>query len=534
MPRTGSRNVGLGASPAAVSRHTLVILAAAVVCLSAATTGCDRDDDSPETTEEVTEEADEAESQQQLPDGAVAYGGDVEVTIDDVVDAVERLRLVAPGAEDGELPSHEPEWMKQPQAQLNVLRNLVHFAVVRAAADERDIEVSDDEIQELVEDHSQLRRYLPLFDDTDGAEELREQLAEFGLDADDVRHLAVDMALDERLKDHLAEEFPDDKLWGIYQQSRDTADVVAVKLHNTPNSAEIDRAVSQYDAEIRSHFRENRDRYVSPPRADVAIVRQQRGAEPDTDRLEEAAERLDAGEDLDRIADDLELTAEHDVTVSRHEAPSAHDDADIGDTGVVLDTRRGPYAWRLMEYHPPERRSLDRPLKREIASRILREQEGITPANRQRAQQARDILADADTGEPLDGEAIEKLVAELEDQGFEAIHTDEFSLHHAGVVPELGLAEELIEALKERDLDDPVTEPILERNTVFVARLVDRGYPDREQFEENRDEFRTEFLERNRDRLVEDFVRQYQGEHDLQMSVGPIAEHFGVIEQKRR
>ena len=42
----------------------------------------------------------------------------------------------------------------------------------------------------------------------------------------------------------------------------------------------------------------------------------------------------------------------------------------------------------------------------------------------------------------------------------------------------------------ELSLDQPVTEPVLDRDRVLVARLVDRQLPDREAFEEERDESR--------------------------------------------
>lgn len=500
----------------------------AIFAIVAATTlwpGCDRNgdtDDATETSPEAVEDTDDL----------VVSGGELEITVDDVEQAVERLRLLAPGVEHGEIPDQSPEWMKAPQAQINVVRNLTHFHVVRLAAAERDIAITPADEVAFLADHDPLSRYLPVLQNGDEADDLRRELEQVGLDVTDVRHLVHDMVLAEKLREELADEFTDEKLWALYQQAHDEADLVVVEIRNTPGSREIDRAVDQYDAEIRAHYRENRSRYQTPKRALVTLLHTDSDREVDVDILEEAAGRL-ADEAPEALADELDLVVERDVDVTRHENPAAHT-SEVGDTGHVEKSRRGAYAWRLDEIHPPETRSLDRPLRRQIASRVLRDEEGITPKNLRRAEEAQQLLATPEPEDALSEDAIEALVERLEEAGFDATHTGVFSLRGRGVIPDIGLAEKLIGAVDDVDLDDPITDPVLERDVVYVARLVDRSVPDRQEFDEKQDQFRKEFLERNRDQLVSDYVANYERTHGVDYSLQPLSERFGIYDKKQR
>lgn len=505
-------------------RATLATIFAMLIVSSPLVAGCDRgDDEDDESPSQVTDE----EPGDPVEDGVVAAGDDFRVTIEDVEQAVERMRLVTPG----EVPTDEPEWIKQPQAQATMVRNLVHFQVVRQAADERGLEPNDDEIRQVVADHPQLQRYIPLIDgeDSDDADQLRRQIGEVGLNVSDILQLAEDIAYNEAMIAHLADEFPDDKLWNFYQIAEDTADLIIATVRNTPASHEIDRAVNQYDRQIRAHFRDNRDRYQTPSKA--TITKLVPHGNPDLDVLQQAADRLDGDEDPAEIADDLNLELNTGVDVSRFRNPQAHQ-SDIGDTGVLTDPRLEPYAWKLDEFIEPERRSLDRPLRREIASKVLREQEGITPVNEQTARQARELLADPGAGEPLDDDTVDTLIASLEEQDFDVTRTGEFSVRIGGPIPELGLAENLSEAILKLDLDDPVTDLVLDRNQINVARLIDRSEPDRDQFEAERDEFRAEFIEQNESRLVSDFVEEYKEDHGIEVYPRAVAEHFGIVQPK--
>ena len=503
-----------------------VLIALLVLCI--APIGCERDDASPSSDDEPTQQSQDEDVFQQRDD-LVAYGGggDIELTVDDVETAVERTRLVAAGVEDGDIPQGEPDWIQFPHAQSNLVRQLLHFQIVRRIASERGIDISAADETSMIAGHDQLQRYLPLFQNGEGAEELRDELADVGLDIDDVRHLAHDMILNDKLVEEVADEFPDEQLWAIYQEARDTADVVVASLHNTPTSTEIDRAVEQYDRQIREHFRDNRDRFIRPAQLEATTLT---GDDDDRDALQRAAERLDDGDSPDDVADDMGLELRTDVALSRHRTPQAAN-ADIGDTGIS-ESRHGAFVWQLDDRTEAERRSLDRPLRREIASQILRDEEGITPSNQQRAEQAQQILSDVDSANGLDDDVIAELVDELQQHDFEAVHTGHFSIRQAPRIPEIGLAENLQTAIATLDFDDPVSQPVIDRNKIHVARLLERNEPERDTYEDERDEFRAQFMERNRDRLLDQLIGEYRENLDLQVSTQALADHFGVIDDK--
>ena len=502
-------------------RASLVTFFILLFALTNLVAGCDRDDDDTSLDDRIRTSEDAG-------DALVVYGGEIEITVDDVARTVDRLRLLAVDVDEGGIPDESPEWMKAPQAQISVVQNMAHFQVVRREAGERDITITPADEVEFIAEHEPLKRYLPLLQGEDDDGILQDELDAVGLDVDDVRHLVHDMLLTKKLREILADEFSEDKLWAIYQQSRDEADLVLARIRNTPASAEIDRAVDQYDEEIRAHYRENRSRFRTRPRVKTTILKA--SSSQDIEVLEEASQRLADG-DPEQVSEEMDLELESDVDVSPNENPEAHR-AEVGDTGVVAEGPRGPYAWLVDEKIEASTRSLDRPLRRQIASQILREEEGITPSNRLRAQEAAEILSQVDSGRPLEDDEVEALVTALEDADFDAFHTDVFSLHARGVIPEVGLAREVTAAVRDLDLDDPVTEPILDRNNVYVARLVERGHASRDEFEAELDEFREQFLERNKDRFVEQFVREYQNEQGVNFDLEPVAEHFGVIDKK--
>lgn len=503
-------------------RASTIAVAASLVLAAPVVAGCDRGEDDEDDLE------DRIRSPEDELDDVVVFGGELEITIDDVDEAVERLRLLAPGVEDGQIPDDDPDWMKMPQSQINLVRNVVRFEVIRKAADDRELEVSSQDKVEFLADHEQLHRYRPLAENGDGADALRRELHAVGLDEDDVFHLVEDMVLEQKLQTALADEFSDDQLWAVYRQTYDEADVVVVSVPNTPESYEIDRAVDQYDEQIRAYYREHRDRYTTPRRVEATLLESDGGGRAG---LEEAAERL-GDEAPHEVADDLGLSVRSDVEISPQVDPDVYD-AEAGDTGVVTEYARGPYAWHVDEVEEPQTRKLDRPLRREIGSRILRQQEGITPANRQRAQTAREILKEPDAGEPLDEDQISALMDRLEQEGFDVTHSDYFSVHGSGVVPGVGLAESLFEAIGGLDLDDPVTEPHLDRNDVRVARLVDRNHPDRDTFEDEADDFRRDFVDHNKQRFVDQYIQEYKLEQEVNFHFAVVSEHYGTIDRHK-
>ncbi len=511
----------------------LLVLVAALLISGGLLGACDSpaDDEPPEAveTDEPTEE--------DTPDETlIASGGAVHLSLEDVEAAVHRMRLIAPRDSQGRLPEGDPEWMSSPQAQIALVRNLVHFQIVRHGAAERGITVTRDDVVAFIGEHDELRQYLPLFavdaDENELAISLTEELESLDLSIDDVTHLAEDMIYGEKLRDHLAEEFTDDQLWAIYQTARDEADLLVLQLHNTPTSEEIDQAMDRFDAEIRALYRDERERFRRPAivRATLLTAPPEMARQQATEALAEAARRLPT-DPPEEIANDLGLIPRVDRRIRPADSPEAFAAAP-GESGVSLEASGGSSAWLVVDRTDEGIRPLDRSLRRELASEMLRSQ-GITPSNLEQAQRLRAILTDDLRGRPLQESEIDSLKDRLAQETDAAIHhTELFSVRASAVVPGLGLAEDLMEVVKELDFDDPVTEPVLDRNRIFVARLVDRRFPDRDTYEEEREEFRETFVERNRSLLVDQFVTRYQQEEGVSIQLGPLGDRYGTIAKK--
>ncbi len=486
--------------------------------------GCDSDD------------SDDQDRQQRLVDDdniddLVVFGRDIEITIDDVIDAVDRTRLLAPQAPE-EIPSGEAEWMAQPQAQVGLVRNVVRAHIVRQAAAQRDISLSPRDELERIDDFPQLAKYRPLFEkgDPPEGESMEQQLQSSGLSVNDVRRLVQDAALEDKLKQALADEVDEEMLWPIYQAARDEIDILVVEMMSTPSSQEIESALQTYDREIRAHYRDNRQQFQIPARLHSTLLRPQG---PDAHAsLEEAAQRLADGDDPDAIADDLNMEHIPDFDLTARDLPDLGDGEDtIGETGVQTESPRGDFAFRIDDRTDSEIRSLDRPLRREIASRLLRDIEGITPSNQESAQKAVDILAQLDADETIDDNTIKETIQALSDEGFDAHRTQPFSLQGNQVVPGVGLVEQFFEHLKELSFDDPVTDPVLDRNKIYIARLLDRSRADRDEFDDNYEEFRVQFLEANRSRLLDEYIRREQLERDINFHFAALGNVFGHMDK---
>ncbi len=497
----------------------IAIFATLLIASSVFFIACDRsDDDGDDLQDRIRSPHDDIED-------LVVFGGDIEITVDDVDKAVHRLRLLAPGVAQGQIPEGDPDWMQNPMTQINVVRQLLRYRIIRKATAERGIEITAADETSFLANHDPLKRYLPVLQNGDEAETLRQELAAVDLDIDDVRHLVHDMVLEKKLQEQLAQEFSDERLWAMYEQVYDEADIIVVSIANTPRSYEIDRAVEQYDSEIRTYYRENRHRYTRPRRVEATLLH----ATEDLSVLQEAAQRLADGEAPQKVAEELDLRLESDVGLNPKSDPEAYE-ADTDGVGLTKEGPRGPHVWMIDDVEEAHTRQLDRSLRREIGSQVLRKEEGITPANREQAQKAREILSDIDASGPLDEEELQALLKKLEEEDFDALHTDFFSVHGSGVIPQIGLSENLFEAIGQLDFDDPVTDPVLDRNDVRVARLVGRNYPDREAFEQDYDQFRDEFIEANRHRMVDDFVRNYQLEREVSFHLAALGDRYGTPE----
>lgn len=467
----------------------------------------------------------------------LAYGGPIELTIDDLTTLVERSRLFSQRDDQGRLPQEEATWMAMPQAQVSMVRSLIQMEIYRYAAQERELTASEEEILRAITEDSRLYVYSPLLlSDSEEREEshlyLLSELESLGLSLEDIRTIGKEMVLQEKLKDLLAEEFPEETLRAIYNESNNEIDLVVVQFNNSPTSEEIDSAIQALDSSIRARYREQRERYFIPGQTVNTVLRiPDFQAEERSPRvLSEAFTRLQGGEDLVDIARELDLEIRENLIVSALENREAYH-AEPGQVGIARRSRQGPYVWRLEKRITGERRPLDRPLRREIASELLRES-GILPSRQEQANQAREIFSRFQSDKPLSEQEVEALLAALTEAGFRAHQTDFFSLRTQPPIPGIGLAENFYEEVQTLTWDEPIAGPALDRDLVILGLMVGRTFPDQEGYERDRADFRESFLESNRERLLDQFAMDFQRNREIKINMSVVHNHYGQATKK--
>lgn len=504
--------------------------------LSSFLPGCHREDpSSPETNRHSPDDAASEEPDEQDLGNYLAYGDGIRLTIEDLDTFIHRTRLISPRDESGRIPRGEPTWMAMPQAQLSMVRSLVEARVLQELAKENNLEVTDQEAIDALADVDTLAGYSPLFADPDDLDEdtratrehLEAELSELDLDREDILFVSRQVVLQTKVQDALAESFSEEMLRAIYREAHNEIDLVIAAITNSPSSAEIDAAVQRLDSAIRARYRDQRERYFTLGQTMSTVLRiPEEAQDVDAPALMEAAyARARGGEDLVAIAQDLQLVAIDNVQMNAIQNREAYN-SQPGDVGIVRQAPGGPFVWKLKERLPGERRPLDRPLRREIASELLREA-GIVPSRRVQAQEAQALLSSFDADEALTKEQIDTLVAELEAAGFRAHHTDLFSLRTNGPIPGIGLAEEFSAKLEDLTWESSVTEPTLSRDQILVARMVHRKHPRDEDFDAERDDFREDFLLNNLDRILAQHLMKWQQEHDVRVNMSLVHQHYG-------
>lgn len=506
-------------------RFTLPSLALALLM---GLTACDSTRESaPESGSPAAEEAPAEQAQERpAPTTEVIRGEGVTLTLGEVEKAVDRLRIFAPRNEDGSFAEPDERWFRTPQAQSSLVNNLLHFEVMRLAAEEWELSITPEDRIKLVREQEQLTPFLPLFEESEQSAALRQHLNEAGLSEDDVRHLVDDMVYAEKVHQQLVERFDDEALWAIYEAANDTATLVVVRGTNTPTSREIDEAVVAMADEIEAYYRDNPQRYMRPETARLTVLRPQGGDKPEAVR--EAARRLEAGEDAEAIAAGLGLELRPEAFLIKPENPAIFED-DASDIGFEMSGPRGQYAYKVLERMAPEPLELTRPLKREIASHLMRTR-GVVDSARRRLEPALGIMESFPTGEALSDARIESMITELENAGFEAVRSEPFSLQGQGIVPGVGLAEEVVEATAALSLNDPTVDaPVKSRDDVYVFRMVDRSRADRADFEAEREAFREQFMARNARRFTQELVHKTRDERNITLNLEPVRQRYPLM-----
>jgi hypothetical protein len=474
------------------------------------------------------------------PETVLAGAGDIEVTFGDYQRFMRRSLLVAPRT-NGQLPDAVPPARRaSARAQKGAVRTLLRRAVVGRLAEDHGIEVTGDDIREAVRSDETLATFLPLLEgrrdedaSTTDVPELPEELG-----PEDVEALARYRVRERKVRDALLESIDPDRLWRIYQKQHDTVRLAFVERSNAPTPENVDAFVrrdrQRDDSRIRAYFETHESRYRRPKLVEVQLLRPSSDDEVDTSTLERAVERLESGDAPGEVADDLGFRHESEAYFQRREHPDAFE-AERGDVGYRTSGPRAPHVWRVEGWREAQEPELSRPIRRQIASRLM--QESVVPSVRKELERAleimREVESESDGG--LSKEALDRLRTRLDEAGFELKTTESFGRDSDDYVPGMGLAEPVFERAFELTPEAPVADaPILARGDAYAIRLLDRQTPSRKQFEAEMESFRKDVVERRRDVIVSNVVRDWLNRHDVSFDLRPLQVAYGVLRKKKK
>lgn len=451
---------------------------------------------------------------------------DIEVTFADYEEALRRSLLTAPEGVD-ELPE---ERLAMPRFQLSMARNLVRSAIIVREAERRDLEATEDEKIEALSSHSRLEPLAEILaeDDADDG-----RLEEHGLDRSDIDEMATELVYEEKLEESLLDDLDEEALWEEWKREHDRFELLVVSAPNAPRGEELDAFIDEHGDRIEEHFEENRNDYRDPRMVRLLRLIPDGSNSGDRETFEEAATRLEEGQNPEEIADNLGLRVDENALLVREENPDAFASKE-GEAGVHMGRPKGPYAWRVEGFRDPGEAELDRAIEREIGAELYSSEE-IVGSRGERIEEAIGVLEDLPTDDEgrVDDGALEEAIEKLEQMDLRVEHTDSFPRNERGFIPGVGLAEEVAEhAFEELTLDDPTAdEPILSREKVWAVRLLDRQRPDRREFEKEKDDFEEELRDRLEDRIVGDFVSRFQDEHEVEYDLHPLRVEYGTLQK---
>ncbi|MFW5966246.1 MAG: hypothetical protein ACOCV2_01955 [Persicimonas sp.] len=514
-----------------------LVAAALLIGSAGALFGCDkRGEEAEDERADATDRADTskeasganieyADGPKPKADTVLAEGDDIEVTFADYEEALRRSLLTAPEGVD-EMPK---ERLAMPRFQLGMARNLVRSAIIVREAERRELEATEEEKIEALSSHSRLSPLAEILEeDADD-----ERLEEHDLDRSDVDEMATELVYEEKLAESLLDDLDDEALWEEWKREHDRFELLVVSTRNTPRGEELEAFIDEHRDRIEEHFEENEDDYRDPRMVRLLRLIPRDSDEGDRETFEEAAARLEKGQDPEKIAEKLGLRVDDSELMVRQENPDAFA-SEKGETGVQLGRPKGPYAWRVEGFREPGEAELDRAVEREIGAKLYSSQQ-IVDSRGERIEEAIAILEDlpADSEGRVEDGAVEEAVDKLDKMGLQVERTDSFARNERGYIPGVGLAEEVAEhAFEELSLDAPTTdEPILSREKVWAVRLLDRQRPDRDEFEENKDEFEQKLRDQLEDRIVGDFVSGFQDEHDVEFDLNPLRAEYGTLQK---
>ncbi len=474
-------------------------------------------------------------------DTVLVEAGDIQVTFGDYRRFMRQRLLLGPRDDDGALPESMPRARRaDPRAQRRAVRKLVRRAVVAREAERRGIEVTREEIRTALNDHERLSMFLPLLEgdsevapdvSTDSIPALPE-----GLGPENIEAMARHDVRERKLREALLDDIGTEQLWTLYRKRHDTVRLAFVERTNAPTPENVDAFVrrdrERGTSRIRTYFEEHRSRYRSPKMVKVGLLRIGSRANLDDSTWKRVARRLEESDDPSTLADELPLHYEPEAYFTRREHPDAFESSK-GEVGVQQSGSRAPHVWHVQGWHEAESAELSRPIRRQIASRLM--QQSVVPSVESKLERVLEIMRDVESGADggLSEASLETLRTRLDEAGFELQTTRPFGRDRNNYVPSIGLAEPIFERAFELNAETPVPEtPILARGDAYAIRLLDRSRPSRKAFEREQSSLRKRVVEQRRDRIVPRFVDDWLDAHDASFHVEPLRVAYGVLRKR--
>ena len=447
-------------------------------------------------------------------DTVVASAGEHEITVGEFEHSARVSLLFGPEG----LTEMPPERLAIPHIHLTMTRALLGRELMMAEATRRGIAPTDAELHAWLEENDKLDRLATVLDDE---AKLAAALEPYGLTRADLLEVARVSVTTDAFTDALVEAVTDEEVWQTYEQQRSTRTLAVVTMSNVPTSEEIDAFVRDEPQAIDEYYRENVNEFRIPRRARINIVRPAPGTKVDDATLAKAAADLARGVQPVTVAKTHGLEYELDVEVVRAENPKAFA-AKPGETGWEADGPRGAYAWRLQGFESSRLPEMTRPLRRQIAAKILRV-DSLTP----HAEKRLDELAR--TLEKLPKDELAAAFVSKEDVEFEVVTATD---HPRGLLPGFGLAEEVVEAAFRTGVGE-VSEPLLSRERGFVFKVLDRTVATREEFDANLAANRKAYQDAFRPRALQLWVEGALQEKQATVDTKPLRVKYGVLQKKK-
>lgn len=459
----------------------------------------------------------------------IAKIDDLVVTVGDFDEASRLSLLFSPTKQT----SLTPEQLAAPHVHTTMTQSLIAQKLVSREAEKRGLKPTIEQMHAHLREHPRLAVYGENLDDPDA---LAAQLEPLGLTSKDLLKVAWIELESTMLASSMVAAITDDEVWKTYEFAQTTRTAAVVTASNVPTSTELDDWVERNGAQIDAHFQKHQDRYRTPKRVKLNIVRPAAGASVENTVLERASKMLGDGIQPATVAAELGLQADLDLQLVRGENPAAFA-MQPAEVGWTASGPRGAYAWKVVGFESSQPAELSRPLRREIAAELLRTS-GVVPSLAQKLGEAAKVLekeklsqADVErlTTTPDGADQLRAKIADIH-PGFDLVVAT-FPNSSTHPLPKLGLAEEVIVGAFAVKVGE-TTKPLLSRERGAIAHVFAANIPTRAAFDADVDKHRREFLAALRPRIVNQWVQQQMRERDGSFDVTPLRIKYGVLKKE--